>query len=39
MITGPFLFMGRINATVLLFAIYVKLAHPSRTSVASSPAS
>ena len=26
--TGPFLFMGLVNAAVLLFAIYVKLAHP-----------
>jgi MFS family permease len=28
MYTGPFLFMGMINAGVLLFAIYVKLKHP-----------
>jgi MFS family permease len=28
MYTGPFLFMGIINAGVLLFAIYVKLKHP-----------
>jgi len=27
--TGPFLFMGLINAAVLFFAIYVKLAHPN----------
>jgi len=26
--TGPFLFMGMINAVVLLFAIYVRLRHP-----------
>lgn len=28
MYTGPFLFMGMINAVVLLFAIYVRLRHP-----------
>ena len=28
MYTGPFLFMGMINAGVLLFAIYVKLRYP-----------
>ena len=28
--TGPFLFMGLINAAVLFFAIYVKLAYPSK---------
>jgi MFS family permease len=28
MYTGPFLFMGMINAGVLLFAFYVKLKHP-----------
>jgi len=30
MYTGPFLFMGIINAGVLLFAIYIKLAHPDK---------
>jgi hypothetical protein len=28
--TGPFLFMGLVNAAVLFFAIYVKLAYPSK---------
>ena len=28
--TGPFLFMGIINAGVLLFAIYIKLSHPDK---------
>ena len=29
MYTGPFVFMGMVNATVLLFAIYVKVKHPT----------
>ena len=29
MYTGPFIFMGMVNAIVLLFAIYVKLKHPT----------
>ena len=28
--TGPFLLMGLINVLVLLFAIYVKIAHPAK---------
>ncbi len=31
--TGPFLFMGMINAGVLLFAIYVRLKHPATLHV------